>query len=85
MSHSPKKSVTSTTRTVVTYTRFSEHMMQQRENADIHMDLKKCQLENEGLKNVLIGLNTKLHVHNDLKTDLEQNKNMLEMNESARA
>lgn len=60
-------------------------MMQQRENADIHMDLKKCQLENEGLKNVLIGLNTKLHVHNDLKTDLEQNKNMLEMNESARA
>lgn len=58
--------------------------MEQRENAAIHMDLKKCQADNENLKNVLIGLDYKLHVHNAIKTDLEQNKKMLDKNESAR-
>ena len=81
ISESPKKSQTKTT---VTITRFSEYMMEQRENAAIHMDLKKCQADNENLKNVLISLDYKLHVHNAIKTDLEQNKKMLDKNESAR-
>lgn len=42
-------------------------MMEQRENADLHLDLKRTQADIEDLKNVLIGLDLKLHVHNDLK------------------
>lgn len=49
-------------------------MMEQRENADLHLDLKKTINDNEDLKNVLIGLDLKLQVHNDLKLDLEQKR-----------
>lgn len=70
--------------TRVTVTRFSSYMMEQRENAELHMDLKKTQAENEDLKNVLIGLDLKLHVHNDIKLDLEQHKKMLDQSENAR-
>ena len=76
---SPRRVVTRTT-----ITRFSTHMMEQRENADLHLDLKRTQAENEDHKNVLIGLGLKLTVHNDLKKDLTQNKKELENNEKAR-
>lgn len=78
---SPQRA-TKPTRTTVT--RFSTHMMEQRENSDLHLDLKKTQAENEDHKNVLIGLGLKLTVHNDLKKDLAQNKRELESNEKAR-
>lgn len=52
-------------------------MDDQRENADLQMDLKKSHVEEEHLKNLLIGLNEKLAVYVDLKNDLEQNKGML--------
>jgi hypothetical protein len=58
--------------------------MEQRENTDLHLDLKRTQAENEDHKNVLIGLGLKLTVHNDLKKDLAQNKKELENNEKAR-
>lgn len=61
-------------------TRFSTHMMEQRENSDLHLELKKVQAENEDHKNVLIGLGQKLTVLNDLKKDLAQNKKELENN-----
>jgi hypothetical protein len=64
--------------------RFSSHMMEQRDNADLHMDLKRSRAEEEHLKNLLIGLNEKLAVYVDLKRDLEQNKNMLGQSEGAR-
>mgnify|MGYP007096699725 CR=1 FL=1 len=64
--------------------RFSSHMMEQRENVDLHMDLKRSRAEEEHLKNLLIGLNEKLAVYVDLKRDLEQNKNMLSQSEGAR-
>ena len=59
-------------------------MMEQRENSDLHLELKKVLNENEDHKNVLIGLGLKLTVHNDLKKDLAQNKKELENNEKAR-
>ena len=37
-------------------------MMEQRDNASLHMDLKASQAEEEHLKNLLIGLNEKLFV-----------------------
>ena len=61
----------------MTVTRFSNYMMEQRENNDLHLDLKRSQHNEEHLKNLLIGLNEKLAVYVDLKQDLEQNKNML--------
>ena len=59
-----------TVTTDVVTTKFSQHMMEQRENADLHMDLKRSQAEEEHLKNLLIGLNEKLAVFNDLQNDL---------------
>jgi len=38
---------------------------------DIDIDNKRLKVENEHLKNTLIGLNEKLTVFNDLKQDLE--------------
>jgi hypothetical protein len=70
---SPKR----TTTREVRVTRFSNYMMEQRDNASLHMDLKKSKSEEEHLKNLLIGLNEKLAVYVDLKKDLEQNKGML--------
>lgn len=80
-SRSPKRT---TVRKTITVTKFSEHMVAQRENADLHQDLLKCQAQNEDLKNVLIGLDYKLQVFNDLKSDLQQHKDMLEKSEAAR-
>ena len=74
-----------TTTREVKVTRFSNYMMEQRDNADLHMDLKKSKAEEEHLKNLLIGLNEKLAVYVDLKKDLEQNKGMLQDSEGARA
>jgi len=54
--NSPQRTV----HTTVKITKFSEHMVAQRENADLHHDLLKCQAQNEDLKNVLIGLDYKL-------------------------
>ena len=66
-------------------TRFSNYMMEQRENSDLHLDLKRSQANEEHLKNLLIGLNEKLAVYVDLKKDLEQNKGMFSQSEQARA
>ena len=79
---SPRRPTTTTRE--VKINRFSTHMMEQRENADLHMDLKRSRAEEEHLKNLLIGLNEKLAVYVDLKRDLEQNKNMLGQSEAAR-
>ena len=66
---SPRRPTTTTRE--VKINRFSTHMMEQRENADLHMDLKRSRAEEEHLKNLLIGLNEKLAVYVDLKRDLE--------------
>ena len=81
---SPNRKTKKTTEITVTTTRFSQHMMEQRDNADLHMDLKRSQAEEEHLKNLLIGLNEKLAVFNDLQNDLHQNKSMLSQSEKAR-
>ena len=59
-------------------------MVAQRENADLHHELLKSQAQNEDLKNVLIGLDYKLQVFNDLKSDFQQHKDMLDKSEAAR-
>jgi hypothetical protein len=60
-SESPKRTSTTTKwHTTVTTTNFSKHMMEQRENADLHLDLLHTQAENEHQKNLLIGLDLKL-------------------------
>ena len=41
-------------------------------------------IDNEHLRNTLIGLNEKLTVFNDLKTDLEQHQSLLEDSETHR-
>jgi len=40
-------------------------MMEKRENADLHMDLKRSQANEENLKNLLMGLNVKMTAYVD--------------------
>jgi hypothetical protein len=58
-------------------TAFSELMMEKRDNADLHMDLKRSQATEENLKNLLMGLNVKMTAYVDQKQDLKQNQSML--------
>lgn len=68
---SPTRTTTTTTKRVIVNTQnFSSYMMEQRDNASLHIDLKKSQAEEEHLKNLLIGLNEKMAVFTELKTDL---------------
>lgn len=46
-------------------------------NPDLEIDNQGLRVELEHHKNLLIGLNEKLTVFNDLKQDLDQNRSML--------
>jgi len=56
------KTITNTTRVV---SHFSEMMMEKRDNADLHLDLKRSQANEENLKNLLMGLNVKMTAYVD--------------------
>jgi len=49
-----------------------------RENAELQHQMREMDAENEHVKNMLIGLNEKLTVFNDLKVDVENHKAMLQ-------
>jgi hypothetical protein len=74
---SPTRIVRTQTITTTKMTAFSELMMEKRDNADLHMDLKRSQATEENLKNLLMGLNVKMTAYVDQKQDLKQNQSML--------
>ena len=49
--------------------RFTEAMLEQKNNEDLQMALKEKDIELQHTLNMLIGLNEKLEVFNDLKQD----------------
>lgn len=51
---------------------------------DLEIDNQSLRVDLEHHKNLLIGLNEKLIVFNDLKQDLDQHRTMLQNTESAR-
>jgi len=59
-------------------------MMEQRDNASLHLDLKTAQAGEEHLKNLLIGLNEKMAVYTELKADLAGSQNFGRNSEQAR-
>lgn len=50
--------------------RFTESLLEQRENADLQLLCKEKDIELENYKNMLIGLNEKLEVFKDLQKDV---------------
>ena len=51
---------------------------------DLDLENERLRIEEERLKNILNGLNEKLTVFNDLKTDVDQHNKMIKQSESAR-
>ena len=62
---SPTREVRRVTTTYKVNTTFSDMMMEKRENADLHLDLKRSQANEENLKNLLMGLNVKMTAYVD--------------------
>ena len=69
--NSPTRIVRTQTITTTKMSNFSETMMQKRDNADLHMDLKRSQASEENLKNLLMGLNVRMSDYVDQKQDLK--------------
>lgn len=53
-------------------------------NPDLELEIERLRIEEERLKNILNGLNEKLTVFNDLKTDVDQQNQMINKSETAR-
>jgi cell shape-determining protein MreC len=54
------------------------------DRTEMALENQRLAIENENLKNILNGLNEKLTVRNDLKSDVEHHKKMYNESEQAR-
>lgn len=62
--------------------RFTETMLQQKNNEELQFALKEKDIELQHTLNMLIGLNEKLEVFNDLKQDKAQHLAMIRETEN---
>ena len=53
-------------------------------NNNLDLETDRLRIEEERLKNILNGLNLKLTVFNDLKTDVDQQNTLIKKSEAAR-
>lgn len=81
-SKSPKKALKkpstagAQTTTYAVRTSFADQFFEQRQNADLQIDLQNTRLAEEHLQTLLVNMNQKLLIQNDLKMDVQEYQKM---------